>query len=308
MLICWLRYSRFRQTVALGFLTGQYRDVQRELAYARRIHEKVFPRPIGSGPVHFDYRYEPMQQIGGDFVDAVRDGREPDNGALTIVLVDVTGHGIAAALAVNRLHGEVKRALAQRASAHPGQILTALNEYVHLTLADENVFATALVARLDPVQRELRWASGGHPPAFLRRANGRIDLLDSTAILLGPLDAGEFDACEARTTLEEGDVLIAYTDGAIECRDRQDRQLGIEGLKEMVMAAFASETHLAPLDAVLRAVQQHRCGPADDDMLVLAASFSEAPAAGPVQLPRPAADEQVVAGAAATAATAQEMR
>jgi hypothetical protein len=47
----------------------------------------------------------------------------------------------------------------------------------------------------------------------------------------------------------------------------------------MVMAAFASETQLAPLDAVLRAVQQHRWGPADDDLLVLAASFSEAPAA-----------------------------
>jgi serine phosphatase RsbU (regulator of sigma subunit) len=316
MLICWLRYSRFRQSVALSFLAGRYRDVQRELATARRIHEKVFPRPIHSGPVHFDFRYEPMQQIGGDFVDAIQENPD-DHGAqgLTIVLVDVTGHGIAAALAVNRLHGEIKRALAQQRSAQPGQILAALNEYVHLTLADENVFATALVARLDPIRRELRWASAGHPPAFLlRSATNSIDLLDSTAMLLGPLGAEEFDACEARTTLAEGDVLVAYTDGAIECRDRQDRELGIAGLKRMVAGAFAAPDASGSLDAVLRSIRSYRWGQADDDTLVLSATLAAAPAAAAVarglQSPRRTADDSIAASAppAATVAAPQEVR
>jgi hypothetical protein len=138
MLICWLRYSRFRQTVALGFLTGQYRDVQRELAYARRISREGLPAPHRkAGRFTLTTATSPCSRLAATSSMPCATGATRTTARLTIVLVDVTGHGIAAALAVNRLHGEVKRALAQRASAHPGQILTALNEYVHLTLADE---------------------------------------------------------------------------------------------------------------------------------------------------------------------------
>jgi serine phosphatase RsbU (regulator of sigma subunit) len=238
-----------------------------------------------------------MRQIGGDFVDVIREARDDGApGALTIVLVDVTGHGIAAALAVNRLHGEIKRALAQRGggATQPGKILASLNEYVHLTLADEGCFATALVARLDAERGELRWASAGHPPAFLRRGDGRMERLDATAMLLGPLEPGEFDACEAGMTLDAGDVLIAYTDGAIECRNRDDRQLGLDGFQTIVADAFeaAQGDSSTALDRVLQSLGAHRWGAADDDTLVLAATVAR------VQTNRVRADEQIAAPAA----------
>ena len=138
VLVTRLRQGRFRGRVELGYFSDRYAETQRELAYARRIHEKAFPAPLTGGPLRFHYRYEPMSQIGGDFVDLVRDG--PD---VTILLVDVTGHGIAAAMAVNRLQGEVKRTLAVNPAARPGELLVALNAYVYHTLAGEGVFATA---------------------------------------------------------------------------------------------------------------------------------------------------------------------
>jgi serine phosphatase RsbU (regulator of sigma subunit) len=275
--------------------------VQRELAYARRIHEKVFPQRIDNGPVLFDFRYQPMRQIGGDFVDVIRETREDGKGgAVSVVLVDVTGHGIAAALAVNRLHGEIKRALAQGGggATQPGKIIASLNEYVHLTLANEGCFATALVARLDPARGELRWASAGHPPAFLRRrspgGDGRIERLDATAMLLGPLEPADFDACEARASLGAGDVLIAYTDGTIECRNRDDRQLGLDGFQQIVAEAFnaAQGNSSAALDMVLQSLAAHRWGAADDDTLVLAATVVG------VQTNHGHADEQIAAAEA----------
>jgi serine phosphatase RsbU (regulator of sigma subunit) len=308
MLICWLRFSRFREVVELRFLNTRYAEVQRELQYARRIHEKLFPTPINRGPVQFGFRYEPMSQIGGDFVDVIRPDGNDAEGALTVVLVDVTGHGIVAALAVNRLHGEIKRTLASlRAGTASGSnnsgstssgasnssgavantnrqadpllvpqaILASLNEYVHLTLADESVFATALAVTIDARQRKLSWVNAGHPPAFLCRANGKIDLLDSTAMMLGPLGNEDIDTQPQTIDFAEGDVLIAYTDGAIECRGKSDDQLGIDGLRAVVESARHKPVE-PMLDAIMSAIATFRAGTADDDTLVLAISPTSA--------------------------------
>jgi sigma-B regulation protein RsbU (phosphoserine phosphatase) len=290
MLICWLRFSRFREVVELRFLNTRYAEVQRELQYARRIHEKLFPAPITRGPVQFGFRYEPMSQIGGDFVDVIesnaRDGANGEGGeALTIVLVDVTGHGIVAALAVNRLHGEIKRTLAaQRAATGSGQpadplaipqaIIASLNEYVHLTLADESVFATALAVTIDAKHKKLSWVNAGHPPAFLCRASGQIDLLDATSMMLGPLGNDDLDAQPQTIDFSEGDVLIAYTDGAIECRGKSQDMLGIEGLRAVVESARHKPVE-PMLDAIMSAVATFRAGSADDDTLVLAMALTD---------------------------------
>lgn len=271
MLICALRSSRFREVVERRFLLGRYSEVQRELQYARRIHEQLFPQPITSGPLRFAYRYEPMRQIGGDFVDVIR---ERDGRMLTIVLVDVTGHGIAAALAVNRLQGEVKRVLARGDNVSPGDVIRALNEYVNLTLAEQSIFATAMVIRINSETHTLTWASAGHPPAFLVRASGAIERLDSTAMMLGPLDNSDYVIDDALKPFEMNDMLIAYTDGAIECRDAKDRELGIKGLEEITRES-AGENINHTLDRIAARVNQFRHGPTEDDTVLLAVLATE---------------------------------
>jgi serine phosphatase RsbU (regulator of sigma subunit) len=269
VLICYLRQSRRLEEYKLNFLQRRYGEVRRELVDARRIHEALFPKPITEGPVRFRYLYEPMRQIGGDYLFACRSPSTDEHGGrLNIVLLDVTGHGIAAALTVNRLYGELQRVYAEDPDASPGEILALLNRYVHLTLATHSVFATALCVSVDPSKGVLRCASGGHPPAFIRASDGTLHELPSTAFVLGACADAEFEHGEVSARFGPGDCLIAYTDGAIEARGHDGRMLGIKGLQRL----FASERVDASIgwpETVLRAVERYRDGPPADDTLVI---------------------------------------
>lgn len=273
--VCWWRHGRFRSRFHFTMLRQRYGEMKRELVDARRIHEALFPAPIRQGEVRFDYRYEPMRQIGGDFLFAHRfsgllDDVESPPEPLSIVIIDVTGHGIPAALTVNRLHGELERLFAEDPDIGPGETLASLNRYVHLTLANHSVYATALCLRADPAAQALVYASGGHPPAFIRTVDGRLERLDSTAFVLGACADDDFDAGERRARFGLGDCVIAYTDGAIEARDERGVMLGVEGIQRIVLGARPDpgpEGGLAP--AILRQVSARRAGPLMDDTLIV---------------------------------------
>ncbi len=269
MIICWYRNSRFRNKFHFKMLKGRYADIKQDLGVARQIHDAMFPDPLLEGPVRFEYRYEPMRQIGGDYLFArVLEGANGDESVLNLAIVDVTGHGIGAALTVNRLHGEIERLLGESESATPGELLTGLNSYLHLTLATHSVYATAIFLRFDPNENTLSWASAGHPPAFLKALDGTIDRLDSTTIMLGAARGEDFPANEQSTRFHPGDTLIAYTDGAIESRDDKGRMLGIDGLQKII-ASGRPEEDGGWAASVLHAVEERRFGPAQDDTLMV---------------------------------------
>ena len=267
------RAGRFRDRFHSRVLRRSYREMKRELVDARRIHEDLFPQPILDGPVRFIYRYEPMRQIGGDFLYAHRFPGVDGDGAdepLSIVIIDVTGHGIPAALTVNRLFGELERLFAEEPDIRPGDVLTSLNSYVHYTLATHSVYATALCLRVDPGLDLLEWASGGHPPAFLRSVDGRLERLDSTSFVLGACHGDDFNDGQRSTPFARGDTLIAYTDGAIEARDAAGRMAGIEGFQRWVVSLRPDPGGDAGwASALLRAVEEHRFGPPADDTLIV---------------------------------------
>jgi serine phosphatase RsbU (regulator of sigma subunit) len=267
--IAWFKTNRRTDDFKMRFLQSRYGQMRRELIDARRLHESLFPSPLTQGPLRLDYRYEPMRQIGGDYLYArfspVLDGRPA---AFNLLLLDVTGHGIAAALTVNRLYGEVERLYAENPHARPGEVLTALNRYVHLTLAGHSVFATALCVRFDPGCDELEYASGGHPPAFLLAVDGTIHQLESTAFVLGAASTADFDADPRTVRFGPGDRIVAYTDGAIEARSPQGRMLGVQGLQRMLAGAVQQGVPEIA-SAVLTYVERHRAAPPEDDTLVV---------------------------------------
>lgn len=274
-LICVWRHGRFRDKFMYRTIKGRYADMKRELVDARRIHEALFPKPNPDGSVRFNYCYEPMRQIGGDFLFR-RYGPSEHGPApmLSVAIIDVTGHGIPAALTVNRLHGELERLFAEKPGTTPGELLDALNRYVHLTLAVHSVYVTALCLRVDPnlpAERAMEYASGGHPPAFVRTVDGKIEELTSTAFVLGAVPTEAFDAGERTIRFGPGDSVIAYTDGAIEARDQQGRMLRIEGMLRLV-AHPETWRGAQPCDAILRHVDQHRYGPIADDTLIVEVS------------------------------------
>jgi serine phosphatase RsbU (regulator of sigma subunit) len=270
--VCWWRQGRFKDKFMSRAIRGRYNDMKRELVDARRIHEALFPKDNREGPVQFNYCYEPMRQIGGDFLFR-RYGPSPHgtDPRLSVAIIDVTGHGIPAALTVNRLHGELERLFAEKPDTNPGELLDALNRYVHLTLAEHSVYVTALCMRIDPnlpVDRALEFASGGHPPAFLRSVDGKVQELSSTAFVLGAVPTEAFDAGQQSMRFGQGDSVIAYTDGAIETRDQKGRMLRIEGMLRLI-ASPSTWAQAQPCESILRHVDQHRFGPITDDTLIV---------------------------------------
>src|SRR5262249_42834489 len=107
VLISWWRYARFGRRFGQSMLAERYGELERDLVDARRIHEALFPPPVTRGPVRLAYRYDPMRQIGGDFLYAhpILPAPGVNDGPLSVVLIDVTGHGVPAAMTVSGLHG-----------------------------------------------------------------------------------------------------------------------------------------------------------------------------------------------------------
>lgn len=292
LLVCWLRQTRRVSDLKLRFLQTRYGQVRRELVDARRIHESLFPRPLTQGDVRLSYLYEPMHLIGGDFLHAHQSPTDDgESHCVSVVMLDVTGHGIPAALTVNRLSGELHRLFAEDPGIRPGEVLRLLNRYVHLTLATHSVYVTGICLRADPHRRTLEYASAGHPPAFLRAVDGTIEELESTAVVLGALPDAEFDAAPRSVRFGPGDSVIAYTDGATECRNEGGRMFGVEGVRRVVASRY-QEREVSWPARLGEAVGRHRHGPPADDTLIfeIAFAFDKAARSRPAETPVPEAE------------------
>lgn len=256
------------RAAAIG-VAHRFQEVNKDLLDARKIHEGAFPEAVREGSVQFTYEYHPMSEIGGDYLHAHRGGGASEGEpALSLALLDVTGHGIAAALTVNRLHGELTRLYAENPDLRPIEVLRALNRYVYLTVSGHSVFVTAFIMRADPSDNLLEYASAGHPPAFLRTASGVVAELGATAMVLGALPDEDYVIDEGVHSLGPGDSIVAYTDGAIEVRGSDGEMLGIEGLKRVYQSGWADAKGRWPA-AMVHAVNRYRAGPADDDTLIV---------------------------------------
>lgn len=259
--ICAMRLQRHSREFRTRFMGRHFTAMRREFNRARTIHQSLFPDPYDDGFVSFNYSYVPMAELGGDFVH-LSVGAE---GLLYLTVIDVTGHGLAAALTVNRLYGELERIRGESPHADPGEVLTLLNRYVHLTLSRHNVFATAICARVDPYLGRLAWASGGHHPAILRESDGSLRELGSTAMVLGALDVDEFDAGQEEIELNPNDVVLLYTDGAVEARDRDGMPFGLERVRELLLSTPAPRNWP---QFIASSVNKHHGGRAEDDVLI----------------------------------------
>lgn len=270
VLVSWWKHSQRLQTTSNKFLTQRYGMLRQELAYARQIHEAMFPEPKLDGGVRFNYRYEPMRQIGGDYLHAHVVKSDEGGEQLSLVILDVTGHGIPAALTVNRLYGEIDLRFADDPSLDPGALLRHLNRYVNLTLARHSIYATALCLRVDTSTGEVTYASGGHPPAFLRGSDGTISELGSTTFVLGACRDEDFDARTVSVKFGSGDAIVAYTDGATEARAPGGQMLRIDGLRSALVPGPVTPEPGDWPEQLLRLVANHRGGsvPEDDTLLV----------------------------------------
>lgn len=270
---CW-RHRSFSERFHARLLARRYQEVTRDLSQARRIHEALFPPPISRGPLRVHYRYEPAHHIGGDFLFIHPMASQSQAGGPTsIVIIDVTGHGVPAALTVNRLYGELQRVFGQRADAGPGDVIAVLNAFAAAQLSPQSVFATALCVRIDPPvsgSASLEWASAGHPDAIILRAGqpATMEFLKSTACMLGVLPAEAFAANPQRTALKSGDALIMLTDGVAEASNPAGACFG----ESQIAAALAMADSASPrsfADMLMERVAAWRQNEPRDDTLIV---------------------------------------
>ncbi|GEM_PF-1217625 len=267
---CWWRYRGMRRDIRLTFDSERLRSIQAELNGAKKILESALPPLRTTGPVQVSYVYEPMRQIGGDLL-FVHPPPGKDDAPVSVVLLDVTGHGIAAALSVNRLIGELERLFAESPDARPGDVLNALNRYVHFTMARHDMYLSAVAFYIDPASGTLSYASAGHPTAYLRRVDGTILELESTTMLLGIVDNQLFSPDPLDIPLQGGNCIIAYTDGASEARSEQTLEmLGMNGVRNSFesVAKTGCACHDWPAEIMRRVAAFRNSPPLDDTLLV----------------------------------------
>jgi serine phosphatase RsbU (regulator of sigma subunit) len=239
---------------------------------ARTLRTALAPAPLPAIPgVQLGAAYRPAQeasQIGGDFYDVIACGDR----RWSLSIGDVCGKGVDAAV----LTGQVRQSLRTAAlvTDDPAQTLRLVNETLLGT--DGSTFVTATYGVLQPGEGSMtvRLATGGHPPALLLRG-GEVQAVSSQGTLIGMLDTAAFQTVEL--SLEPGDVLLFYTDGAPEARGPSGL-LGTEPLVE-ALADCAGLTAQAVADRLMQLVMEHLHGWAHDDVALLAVRCTPEPSA-----------------------------
>lgn len=243
------------------------RRLESELELSQVVQRALLPQHIPNiRGVELAAFSRPSEIISGDYFDFF----QFQDGTHGLVIADVSGHGVAAAMLMSSLQTAI-RTMAPNADS-PAEILERINRFyihnIHFT-----TFVTVFLARFDPVTLTLTYVNAGHnPPAVRRRASAEILWLKPTAPAIGL--AEDFHARMESIGFSEGDSLLLYTDGVTEVLDISNEQFGQERLAELVHQ-HADRTAPDLLQAVRQAVSAFGGNrPLVDDVTMVALKIS----------------------------------
>ena len=235
-------------------------QLRRDLELANRVQQALLPSrpPEIPGYESFDY-YEPARQISGDFFSYV----PLPGGRTAVVLADVSGKGMSAALVMAALAADVRYCLASESDV--ATAVGRMNESFCRAGWDDR-FATFVVAVLDPATHRLSLVNAGHMPPLLRTAAGDVAAIGIEAAGL-PLGVDPETVYQATDVpFPAGATLVCYTAGISEALDHAQRPYGIERLTRVVAAAEGAG------DAgrrILADVERHAAGQVRSDDICL---------------------------------------
>lgn len=210
-------------------------EMGKELEIATRVHKTIIPGPIETDKVEIAVDYLPMYYIGGDY--AKYEFMSGDR--LMFILTDVTGHGVSAALLVNRIHAEFERLVKE--DTPPGYLLKSLNGFITKDFADVDMYLSAFCGLLDFRKMRLAYSNYGHPPQYIcGEKDGAIhDMASQTGLLGLPMeDDGTY---QSEIEVETGDKILLFTDGILETNGANAEEYGAERIK-----AFLKENRALP--------------------------------------------------------------
>jgi len=249
--------ARRREQEALS-LAEERAGMAAALRAAKLIQRRFMPpRGVTVPGGEIACRFVACEHTSGDYLDIV-----PLGSATAIAIGDVTGHGLGATM-----HALSARALI-RAGLGFGSDLASVFALANRHLHDDmegGTFLTLFAAQFDPAARELVYVNAGHAPPLLAGPGG-VRRLQGANIPLGILRDEVFR--DHRVTIGESDVLLLYTDGAIEVRSETGDRLGMARLETM-LADVVGRSPGRVLDCIWRAI--HEFGDIGDDDVTLCA-------------------------------------
>jgi len=238
--------------------------VEGELEAAKKIQRSILPDAVPEiEGLEIAVRFQPSSAVAGDYYDFLPSGA----GEIGILIADVSGHGVPAALIASMLKVAVKSH--GDAAARPSDLLTRVNRT--LCGSFNHGFVTAAYVFVDLPRREGTISCGGHPHPLLRRkTDPELREVGTRGIVLGRFSDAEYG--QERLTMEPGDRLLLYTDGIVEAQDQGGTMFGVERLRRLLVESDGQSADEL-CDAVMRQVYRWTSGrpevPQEDDLTLM---------------------------------------
>ena len=198
--------------------------MKRDLEIAREIQTWLVPSFAPEVPgAEIAFASRPQNSVAGDYYDAFYPtASAADGGKLVLVIADVAGKSIPAALLMATLQASLRTIAGEGASL--ADLVMRLNRYACAHSLDGRRFTTAVLAEYEPASRRLSYVNAGHNAPILRRANGDLEKLDIGGVPLGIQSTPDYEM--STKELNPGDTLIFFTDGVVEAFDESGEEFG----------------------------------------------------------------------------------
>ncbi len=238
----------------------QQRLIEQDLELARQVQQAFLPTETPATNEYSFYQYyNPASEIGGDYFDYIA----LENDRLAVVVADVVGHGVAAAMFMAKLSAETRFAFASEND--PAKALSLLN--MRLTALRVERFVTMLVIVLEQSSGRATIVNAGHMPPILRNQAGTISEPGSevSGPPLGIIEDLTYEAFNI--DLAVGDVLTLYTDGIFEAPDAKGDQFSIARIRKLLGQSAGSVEKAGK--SIIDSIDKHIMGQQQEDDMCL---------------------------------------
>ena len=259
-------YLTLGRLIAVRMFTNERRlaSISQELATARQIQASLLPKHAPQIPgIAMAARYVPMNDVAGDIYDFVK----LDDYRQGIMIADVSGHGVPAALIASMVKGAFRAQIEN--IERPEHVLAGMNRI--LTGQLDLKFVTASCTFIDVETGILRYSGAGHPPLLIQQKDGNECIsLQQNGLILGQFPNATYSSVER--PLATGDRLLLYTDGILEATNANDEEFGENSLHKFLAQHSELQAEIFA-DTLLEAVgdwtSSRRDESQDDDLTLV---------------------------------------